>query len=932
MKQLLTILCATAVSATAANAQAVYGFSPVTSEGTYEAITDGTVIYKGAEAAEGQKGEDVERILLTADGIKTELSDVTGYTIGFDYPFGDKTYTSFAVSPSGWVAFGNDEPFAVDPTVGNAFYTSSTNFAAAGSASQRGLAGLDETQISYKTIGEGSEAVLIVQYENLGVRGAYFGDCLPYDMQLRFSANGDFAIIYNDLANIAPIEATDETEGKDGFANIYMMTGVCQDGKITYLTDELAEFSIMHRNRGALNIPTATTPDGFTITFKHPLACATPTDGPTDFVLTSTSTTIDGSFTAAATADSYLIVSSNEEITWVPENNTYYNADDVIDEKITVVKFGSDTSFSLEDIDGGKKVYYAVYACSAYGTNGPKYNTTNILTGEVATKPAMPSVTIGATGDDYTTLNIMANNANDNVIVVINDYCLRDVYGDHGLFGAVTAESKVGDMLDVPADWAPTPIFGEMPEPTSGGKVVYIGPAKEIVVSELNHSTLYFIGVYSIDAEGNISTDVAYDAAYTTIYAPYSGDSDQFPRYDLPAGWATCDGTAANETAFRVEATGGTPETTQMMQIRAQIKKGSADGITAWLTTSPINVNEHNLMAKFDFRLEECETRYSHEPYKEWKENDYITLSVSTDNGTTWTALTEYTRYTHPTQEELHSYISIEADLDDYYDQTVLIKFEMLTHTVASFGFHIYIDRFSVLPAIIHTVPEFTAQSVTHNSATLTWTQSETNNYELRYKAIADDDYQYVTVEDANSYTITDLTTLTEYEVGVRGIIEEDSYTEWSTPLNITTLDWPAVDAPENLESDLTNFVTDGVVKLSWSSTEEMESYEIQYRVSSETTWTTVSSDTAELTLTDLAPETRYIWKVKAFCSHNRETEFSAQANFTTPAKSALDIIISDSNNDVELYTITGAKVNTNDLTPGLYIMKKDGKYIKVRL
>ncbi len=920
------------MSATAANAQAVYGFSPGTSEGTYEAITDGTVIYKGADADTGHKGENVEKILLTADGIKTKLSDVTGYTIGFDYPFGDKTYTSFAVSPSGWVAFGNDKPFAVDPTVGNAFFTSSTNIAAAGSASQRGIAGLDETQISYKTIGEGSEAVLVVQYENLGVRGSSFGDCLPYDMQLRFSANGDFAIIYNDLASLAPIEATEETEGRAGFANIYMMTGVCQDGKITYIENALAEFTIMHQNRGALNIPTATTPDGFTITFKHPLVCATPTNGPSDFVLTSTSTTIDGSFSASATADSYLIVSSDEEITWVPENGTYYEADDVIDEKITVVKFGSDTSFSLEDLDGSKTAYYAVYTCSAYGIDGPKYNTSNVLNGVIATKPAMPSVTIGATGDNYTTLNLTANSAGDDVIVVLTDYCQRDVYDDHGLFGAISAETKEGDILDVPADWTPIPVFSEMPEPTNGGKVVYIGPAKELVISELNNSTLYFVGVYSRDAEGNISTEFAHETAFTTIYAPYLGDSNQFPRYDIPGGWTTCDGSEANETAFYVEATGEGDEYAQMMQLRAQIRKGSADGITAWLTTSPIHVNARHLMAKFDFCLLQSETRYGAAPYNEWHEDDYITLSVSSDNGTTWSVLTEYTQNSHPIQQiEENSYISIEADLDDYRDQNVLVKFEMLTHSKAAYGFNIYIDRFSVLPADIPTIPEFTAQSVTHDSATLTWTPSQTN-YELRYKTITDEDYQYITVEGANSYTITGLTALTEYEVGVRGIIEEDSYTNWSDPVTITTLDWPAVDAPEELISDLTDYVTDNVVKLSWSTTEDMESYEIQYRISTETTWTTVTADSAELSLTDLVPETRYIWKVKAFCSHNRETEFSAQANFTTPAKSALELILSDSNHDVEVYTITGAKVNTDNLTPGLYIVKRNGKYIKTRL
>ncbi|MDE5839974.1 MAG: T9SS type A sorting domain-containing protein, partial [Muribaculaceae bacterium] len=62
---------------------------------------------------------------------------------------------------------------------------------------------------------------------------------------------------------------------------------------------------------------------------------------------------------------------------------------------------------------------------------------------------------------------------------------------------------------------------------------------------------------------------------------------------------------------------------------------------------------------------------------------------------------------------------------------------------------------------------------------------------------------------------------------------------------------------------------------------------EVDYRLSSETSWSYVESEDATVVIGSLKDGATYIWKVRAFCTHGRETSYSAQARFTMPQKTS---------------------------------------------
>ena len=166
----------------------------------------------------------------------------------------------------------------------------------------------------------------------------------------------------------------------------------------------------------------------------------------------------------------------------------------------------------------------------------------------------------------------------------------------------------------------------------------------------------------------------------------------------------------------------------------------------------------------------------------------------------------------------------------------------------------------------------------------------------------------------------------TKYVAKVRGILADNQYSEWSDSVTFTTADWPEVEAPTDLASDMEDFQKTQSAKLTWKATEDMESFEIAYRIGSSTEWIYKTSDKPELIIDGLEFSTRYIWKVRAFCSHDRETNYSYQANFTTPDKeSGISEILKGAGN-IDIYSIEGTKVNVNNevLEPGVYVIKTE--------
>ena len=114
--------------------------------------------------------------------------------------------------------------------------------------------------------------------------------------------------------------------------------------------------------------------------------CITPNQQPIALNLTPTGDTINGSFTAPATApDNYLVVVSQSAVAPAPVNNTAYNIGDTIGIGYTVVDIDNNTAFTATSLNPNTTYYIYVFSYNAQCLFSPDYNTNNPLTGNVTT-------------------------------------------------------------------------------------------------------------------------------------------------------------------------------------------------------------------------------------------------------------------------------------------------------------------------------------------------------------------------------------------------------------------------------------------------------------------------------------------------------------------------------------------------------------------
>ncbi len=879
MKKILTTFVLSALVATAANAQAVLGYTLSESQGVYTPLTDATVIFDAAGTAVSNFGKT---ILTPAEATQTTGSS-EGYSIGFDINIGDVSYSSFLVSGSGYVYLGNGD-IEFNASMQSNFMTYAGEYNCFGLGVNRGVTGLADTKISYKTTGNGDDARLIVQFEKLGLCYNFWDDGAPVDFQLIIDAKGKAQIVFSGMASL-----TEEN------TNFQLYLGLRHGENYVSANGEYGSLTIARNNRQSAIFPPAT-PDGATVSFITPTACVRPLTQPTDLELTATSDKISGTFAAASDADNYIVLYTTGDATaGTPVDGTTYKADEMLG-GATVAYVGPLTDFSLTQMPGGTDYCFTVYAMNAYGLDGPVYNTTAPLTATVATCPA-PAEGIELLSSSLTelSLSVNGNEAGDEVVVLYTDYCERDNFGDHGLFGEIPADVKVGDVLPAPEDFTPEWNFEGAPMPENAGTVAYIGKAGEnFTIENLQPGTGYYLAVFTRNDKGVYTSRPYYTEVPTYIDNPYSGDSYNFPCYRLPAGWTTAEN-GAGTFSFRAEPfwdrqTLAPSQGSQVMQFRVNITRGDAvNGKETWLTTAPVIVNERHVMAKFDYCIVSADNRFSSSAYNDWAEGDILQIRLSEDNGETWTVLTEYNDAEHPAQEETLSYVSIAADLNEYRGKTVLVQLYWKTFANPAFGINMYIDRVTLLQGEFPAVPEVSVGKITHDSAVASWISQQTD-YQLVYSEAGSSVSHVVCVEGASSYTLEGLRPNTEYSVKVRGLLAggEEAYSEWSDPVVFTTADYPAVDAPEDLVADTDTFASMGYVQLSWGKAVDALSYEVAYRLASSTEWTYKNCEGTSLLLTELESGRNYVWKVRAFCTYDRETSYSAQARFTAPQTSGV--------------------------------------------
>jgi len=153
----------------------------------------------------------------------------------------------------------------------------------------------------------------------------------------------------------------------------------------------------------------------------------------------------------------------------------------------------------------------------------------------------------------------------------------------------------------------------------------------------------------------------------------------------------------------------------------------------------------------------------------------------------------------------------------------------------------------------------------TADTVELAWDSvTDATGYEIRYREVGSTDWsepRQISSENT-SYTIRDLETSTSYEFQIL-TTEGTNSSPWSSPLSVNTL--PAV--PSNFDID-NNMLSNDSVVLVWNFQPRLTGYTLEYKLSSESTWTNWTpapgpNDTS-VTIDGLSGNTQYDFRIRA--------------------------------------------------------------------
>jgi trimeric autotransporter adhesin len=159
--------------------------------------------------------------------------------------------------------------------------------------------------------------------------------------------------------------------------------------------------------------------------------------------------------------------------------------------------------------------------------------------------------------------------------------------------------------------------------------------------------------------------------------------------------------------------------------------------------------------------------------------------------------------------------------------------------------------------------------------ATLAWVSSAAN-FEIQYRATTSSTWATIT-NATNPYTLTGLSTCTNYVFRVKAICGNNSISTYSGGKEFKTTGCPV---PCAVPTALTATPNETGATITWVST--APSFELQYKSASAAVWTTVSNVTNPHTLTGLLPCTYYLYRIKANCDPISVSEYTITKEFKT--------------------------------------------------
>jgi Secretion system C-terminal sorting domain/SprB repeat/Fibronectin type III domain len=184
-----------------ANAQVATNYNFSQSNGTYAAISGGTVL--------GTNGDDDERYVDPATPAGGFTNTGPGFPIGFSYSYNGFTYDRFAVNANGWVSFGTAAG-GVDMASTSSYSPLASTTAITVADLRNRIAGLAQdlegdganSELMFSTIGTAPNRILVVQWTRFkGYGTAQVGS--QYNFQIRLYETSNIAeVMYDDNVSV----------------------------------------------------------------------------------------------------------------------------------------------------------------------------------------------------------------------------------------------------------------------------------------------------------------------------------------------------------------------------------------------------------------------------------------------------------------------------------------------------------------------------------------------------------------------------------------------------------------------------------------------------------------------------------------------------------------------------------------------------------
>ena len=290
---------------------------------------------------------------------------------------------------------------------------------------------------------------------------------------------------------------------------IFPMNAICTGGPLYYTT-------------------TVLTGSATTIAGLPP--CASPTNQPTNLIFgSSTTNSINGSFTATA-ADQYLVVKSTSAALGAdPANATSYNAGDALGNGI-VVQRSTATTFMANGLMPNTPYFFFVFSLNSQSCiNGPAYNVTTPLTASQSTIPLPPCTTPTSQGTSLSlaTSNTSISGTFSGVSSADNYLIIKSTSATLGAVPTDNTDYNAGD------------IFGS-------GIILSNTPSTTFYATALTQNTTYYFFIFAANKTCSGGTKYATQPALSGNITTTNGGANNYYFGTLHSHSDYSDGNADN--------------------------------------------------------------------------------------------------------------------------------------------------------------------------------------------------------------------------------------------------------------------------------------------------------------------------------------------------------------------------------------------------